>query len=74
MLYMFFYMIFSDWLWRILYGAAIAVALGHAIGTEGFSKGGIVMIWIMTAGCAWWIAYAPASVTARLLRKAIVRR
>ncbi|GBC60407.1 hypothetical protein DENIS_1359 [Desulfonema ishimotonii] len=74
MLYTFFYLLFSVWLWQALYGIGLGLGMGFGIGTQGMGKGGAIVLWMMVMGCGWWLARYPALWTTRLLKKVLIRR
>ena len=72
-MYTFFYIIFSIWPWRILFGIALGIVFGFAIGTQGMNTSGAVMLWIMLMFTGWWLAYFPAKMTTAFLKKAFTK-
>jgi hypothetical protein len=72
--YIFFYLLFSDDVWRIAAGFVCAVFLGPVL-TQGrsLSQAGEVMVWLMILAIGWSVTAWPAKKITAALRRAVER-
>jgi hypothetical protein len=72
--YIFFYLLFSDDVWRIAAGFVCAVFLGPVL-TQGrsLSQAGEVMVWLMILAIGWSVTAWPAKKITAALRRAVQR-
>lgn len=72
--YIFFYLLFSDDVWRIAAGFVCAVLLGPVL-TQGrnLSQAGEVMVWLMILAIGWSVTAWPAKKITAALRRAVKR-
>ncbi|MCB2146127.1 MAG: hypothetical protein KQI81_06600 [Deltaproteobacteria bacterium] len=72
--YIFFYLLFSEDIWRIVAGFVCALFLGPLL-TQGrnLSQGGEVMAWLMIMAIGWSVTAWPAKKITGALQRAVKR-